>query len=929
MEFRLLGPIEAYRAGKPVPLGGPRQRALLAALLLRANSVATSDYLTSAIWENPPVAPVANIRTYVAQLRRRFGVSEVSEIRLATSPGGYVLSVPSAKLDLLIFYDLAGRGRDALQQRDFEVAVEHLGSALGLWRGEPLTGESLTTVVAARVASLTDLRLTVVEQYANACIELGQPQVVVDDLRQLVGEHPLREELWAQLMLALYRCNRQGEALDAFAKVRHHLVEDLGIEPSQRLRQLQSEILSGIIVPALAPQTTEPDEIVASRQLPMDITEFTGREAELRRLHTLIDRTTPDAPTAVVISAIEGMAGVGKTRLAIRVAHQLVSQGRYDQVQLWTDLRGFDTDHSPTDPASVLEGFLRSLGVPGQQIPQGVERRAALYRDRLAGKQALILLDNAAREEQIRPLLPGSPGSLVLITSRRRLSSLDGADVLPLGVLPHADAIAMLVRISNDDRIAAEPEAATRVADLCGGLPIALSLAARLLQARPTWTVGDLAERLARDLDGPGSNSPQMHGLHALFDLSYRAIPAEQQRMFRLLGLHVSNDFTAESAAALSGTTPQQAEVILEALLDEHLLQQVVAGRYQFHDLIRPYARHQAHTEESPAQREEAVHQLLTWYLHAAESVRQVLDPQRVRIIALPPVPPRSMVPTVHDYESALAWFETERANLVAAVEAAIEHRLFTVGWQLPWVLLSFFYRRSYWDDWIHTYHSALDASRSLGDARAQGIIWRGLGVAYSDRREFATAIDCHGRAQVLLEQTDDRHGQAWNLNNLGVVYVSLEQLPEAAACFQQALPMFRDTDDLQGVGICLNNLSDIDRQLGRFSEAFAHLNEALTVQREMNDVAAMQFTLNSLGDVHRDNGQYDDAVRHYQEALAISQRLGDRRTVARTLANLALAYDATNRTSAAVDHWQRALTIFDALNDTQAEEIRIRLAGR
>ncbi|MEU0533573.1 AfsR/SARP family transcriptional regulator [Amycolatopsis tolypomycina] len=911
MEFRLLGPLEVEHEGETPAVGGRRQRSVLAALLLRANSVAGIGYLAEAVWEKPPVAPESNIRTYVAGLRRMFGA--IGEDRLATRSGGYLLTVHRGELDLEVFEEQAGLGNQAWQRGDFAAAAGHFERAAGLWRGRPLAGLSPGPVLRAEIARLEDVRLTAAERHAHARIELGRPETAVGDLRVLLAEHPLREQLWVTLMLALQHAGRQVEALDAFSLARQHLVTELGVEPGARLRQVHQDILAGESAPPAQAETG------AWRQLPMDIGEFVGREAELRTLHALAE---PDSPTAVVISAIHGMAGVGKTRLAVHVAHQLVSTGRFDEIQLWADLRGFDAERPPVASTAVLENFLRLLGVAGQHIPQELESRAALYRSRLAGRRALVLLDNAATEDQVRHLLPGGPSSLVLITSRRSLSGLAGARELPVDVLPQQEAVALLARVVGDDRVAAEPRAAARVAELCGGLPIAVSLAARRLRMRPTWTVEDLATRLQgtdRRLD---QLAPGTHELDALFTMSYRALPPAHQRMFRLLGLHPGSDFTAGPAAALAATTPEEAELQLETLLDEHLLEQTTAGRYRFHDLVRTFARARARNHET----RRALHRLLTWYLHAAESARGVFDPRRVRIVPLHPLPAECIVPRFVGHEEALAWYESERTTLRAVVETAAEAGLPEVSWQLAWVMLSFYYRRSHWDDWIATFRVALAATRSLGERRGEGIIWRGLGVAYSDLRQFATAIECHHRAQALLAEAGDRHGQAWNLNNLGVAYVDLGRLAKAAGCFHRALALFRETGDRQGEGLSLNNLGDTYRRLDEPARAAGRLEQALTVQRENDDRTGLQFTLGTLGDIHHDAGRHDQARRRYEEALAISRELGDQRTTARMLANLAQALDAQGHHGQARARRQEAVAILDELGDPHADVVRERL---
>nr|QEO73668.1 transcriptional regulator, SARP family [uncultured bacterium] len=388
MEFLLLGSLAVRRAGTSLELGGPRQRAVLTMLLLHANEAVSVGRLAEAVWDSPPVAPESNLRTYVAGLRKVLGD------RLVTRPGhGYQLVVEPGELDLDAFDQLVRQGEDAAADNDTEAAAEFFAQALAKWHGTPTAELSGGPLLRAEFTRLWERRLTAVERYAKAALELGRFDDVIDRLRRELAQYPLREELWALLMLALDRSGRRDEALESYAVARKQMIEQVGAEPSARLRQLRQVILESR-VPSPAP-------LNAHRQLPMDIAEFTGRESELRKL------CEPGPQTTVVISAIEGMAGVGKTKLAVRAAHRLVQ--RYPDVQLWADLHGFDANELPADPAAVLESFLRLLGVPGGQIPESLEARAAMYRDRLAGQRALVLLDNAAGEDQVRPLLPGAP----------------------------------------------------------------------------------------------------------------------------------------------------------------------------------------------------------------------------------------------------------------------------------------------------------------------------------------------------------------------------------------------------------------------------------------------------------------------------------------------------------------------------------------
>jgi DNA-binding SARP family transcriptional activator len=601
VKFRVLGPLEVAGDDQPIRLGGPRQRAVLAALLLRANEIADVRYLVSTAWARPPVAPEANVRTYIARLRRELGPAAGE--RLATGDGGYRLAVEAGELDLAEFVTAAEESEQAQRRGELATAAEHLGRALRLWRGRLLSGQTLSPVLAAEASRLDDLRLSVAARYARVRVELGEPDAAAGDLRGLLAEHPLREELWAQLIHALHRAGRRAEALDAFTRARAALVEELGVEPGPALQRAQQELLTEpAIVPAL-------DCVASPKQLPRDIAEFTGRHAELRRLRSLADGFITG--TAMPVCVIQGMAGVGKTRLAVRAAHELVRSGRFDELQLWADLRGFHRRQPPADPGVVLEQFLRALGIPKALMPSDLEARAALYRDRLAGRRALVVLDNAVAEEQVRPLLPGSPGCCVLITSRRHLSRLDGSDRLPLDLLSQRESTSLLATICDDARVAAEPRAADRLVELCGRLPFAIATVARRLRNHPLWTLGDMVNQLSGARPLLTRLSGGRDDLTGVFEPSYRALSPAQQRVFRLLGLHPGADLTVESAAALSLTRLPEVEAHLEALHDAHLVRQVGGDRYRFHTLVREYARHRAYTDETPESRREALRRAL------------------------------------------------------------------------------------------------------------------------------------------------------------------------------------------------------------------------------------------------------------------------------------------------------------------------------
>jgi len=894
VEFLLLGSLTARRAGTPLELGGPRQRAVLTMLLLHANQAVSVAQLTEAVWDSPPVSPESNLRTYVAGLRKVLGE------RLITRPGhGYQLVVEPGELDLDEFDSLVRQGEEALEEGDVEAAVELFARALAKWQGVPTAELSAGPLLRAEFTRLQERRLTAVERYARAALELGRFDDVIDRLRQETAQHPLREELWAQLMLALDRSGRRGEALEAYATARKHVVEQVGVEPGARLRQLQQVILES--------RVPSPAALNAHRQLPMDIAEFTGREAELRKL------CEPGPQTTVVISAIEGMAGVGKTKLAVRAAHRLVQ--RYPDVQLWADLHGFDADELPADPAAVLESFLRLLGVPGGQIPESLEARAALYRDRLAGKRALVLLDNAAGEDQVRPLLPGSASCLVLITSRRTLLRLDGVKSLSLDVFTPGEAVALLARIAGSDRIDADREAAHRVAELCGHLPIAVALAAKRLARRPQWTVRDLVVQLERG-GGPGARG--------VFDLSYQALPDNQRRLFRLLGLHPGEDVTAESAAALAGLTAYETEDLLETLLDEHLLQQHTPGRYRLHDLLRAYAVEQVMATEPPPARDLARRRVLDWYLHTSwHNVRQ-LNPQRKLEIgtADPAVHPR----TFADRDAALLWCDTERANLVAAVRDAAEHDLPEHCWSLAQCLWDFFNLRKHWADWIDTHGIALAAARSVGDRSAEGRMLITLGIGLREIRRHEESVECYRQALAIFRATGDKARLEPTLNNLGIAYMAQGRVDEALSCYEQSAEIARELGNLHSEAVTLNNIGLMHADAGRYDAALATYLRALEIREEIKDPYSEAILLNNIGEVYRGLADFPQAVSYVERALETFRAIGDLYGQAEALDNLGLALDGLGDRRGAEKCWLESATLFEELGEPRADEVRGRL---
>src|SRR5215467_4960590 len=608
LAFHVLGPLQVTRAGAPVTLGGPRERVLLAALLVEHGRVVSVDGLAQALWgDHPPATARHQVAIGVSRLRKALAAAGAGRDVIATCAPGYL--VAGGWLDARCFEERARQARDALAAGDREEAARLLRAALSLWRGPALNGidRPFAEIEAAR---LEERRLMVTEEHVGLELDLGRHEELVGELFALVRAHPLRERLRGLLMLALHRAGRRAEALTVYQDGRRQLVETLGVEPGPQLRAMHQALLrdepawDGDRPPRRAGDPAAGGDQAGHippvpAQLPPDVRGFTGRRAELDALDELAAIPQAAANGAgerpLPIGIVAGVAGVGKTGLALHWGHRAMH--RFPDGQLYADLRGYDAHREPLPPGAALDGFLRALGVPGEQIPGGLDERAALFRSALHGRQVLIVLDNARTPEQVRPLLPGSSSCLVLVSSRDRLDDLvacEGARLYALGVLHLGEASDLLGRMAGDRRI--DPATAGRIAVLCDRLPLALRIAAARLAIHPDGAAADLADRLADEQRRLAELSQAHRGVRASFALSYRELPARAATLFRLLGLLDAADFAAWAAAALLDAATREAEDLLDQLVQAGLLE--VAGRdgagqvrYRLHDLMRLYAR--------------------------------------------------------------------------------------------------------------------------------------------------------------------------------------------------------------------------------------------------------------------------------------------------------------------------------------------------
>jgi tetratricopeptide (TPR) repeat protein len=659
---------------------------------------------------------------------------------------------------------------------------------------------------------------------------------------------------------------------------------------------------------------------VTPHQLPADVPRFTGRETELAALDTLLSQNT----ASVVIT---GTAGVGKTALVVNWAHR--TRQRFPDGQLYVDLLGYAPD-SPMATEHALEGFLHALGVPAEAVPARLDAQAGLYRSLLDGRRVLVLLDNAASPDQVRPLLPGSSGCLAVITSRSSLAGLvarNGASRLTLDLLSPTEATSLLRHIAGDVRVDAEPTAAKELIRYCARLPLTLRIAAERAASEVHAPLSDLVANLADErqrLDILTSDDI-ITAVRAVFSWSYRSLPPECARMFRLLGLHPGPDFGAHVAAALANVPLRHVRRLLQSLKDAHLIQANGRDRYQLHDVLRVYAAELANAEEP--HREETVRRLLHWYLRSADAADRLLLPHHP---AMPlDLDDQDITPMPFgSRDEALAWCEQESANLVAAVRCAAQAGEHWIAARFPRALWSYFDLRKPWSDWITTYEIGLASVRHVGNRKVEGWVTSALGAPYADLQRFDKAAEYFTKAAAIRREIGDIRGLAGSLSNLGNAHRHQSRYDESLERLHEALALRTKTADKRGEAVTLNRIGAVYRDLGRFDESLDYLRRSLAIRRHIGDRHGEGYALHSLGATLEQLGQLDDAIDAYQESLAARRAVGDRRGEAENLMCLGKIMLQLENPQAAREMWRQALTIHTALGAPQAAEVTSRLQG-
>ncbi|WP_433498733.1 AfsR/SARP family transcriptional regulator [Sphaerimonospora sp. CA-214678] len=1016
LRFAVLGPVLAWHDGVEIDLGTPLQRSVIAMLLLREGRSVTPGEVIDGVWgEDAPPRALGALRTYVSRLRAVLepGRSPRTPPEVLRSVGGgYALRLDSGRLDLGVFERTCAAADAARRDGRLEKAAGLLRGALGLWSGEPLGG-AVGPYAENQRDRLAERRIGTIEALMTLDLELGRHAEVVHELISLTAEHPLRERLRAQLMLAYYRCGRQAEALTVFAETRRVLVGELGIEPGPELTDLHRRVLAAD--PALArPSTTSaltrdhepvrPEaaggadddgavpvvEMPKPAQLPAAVADFTGRVGAVRRLLTLLgggdgsdppgegvrtgdagQRADGGMPVGgMPIAAMSGIGGVGKTTLAVHVAHLV--EDLFPDGQLYADLRGYGSE--PMQPDTALGAFLRALGIPADVIPEGLAERSALFRSMLADRRMLVLLDNARDAEQVEQLLPGSTGCAAIITSRGKLADLPAARLIDLDVMEPEEALSLFSAVAGPDRVAAEHAAAMDVVAACGFLPLAVRIVAARLAARPSWTVASLVPRLADERRRLDEMKIGNLAVSATFSLGYGQLEARQARAFRLLSLSTGSDLSLPAASAVLDLGPAEAEDLLESLVDASLLEAPAPCRYRFHDLLKLFARRRCEDTDEPAERALAMRRLLGFYLASARSAhRLAYEGSAIADNLADGCVTDIMTGHRHSFTStdeSVAWLSVEAENMFAAiaqaaaspldegrhddllpaanlllameplVESGTNQREFEqragavlaaasrsgdrrAELRCRYVLGRVLFGANRLAEAERHFLSARALALETGDRIVLGETCNALAVVAGRQRRHTEALEWFDRATEVYRETGNPAGQALALSYSARDHLGLGNVDAAIAVSERGLAMFTEIGSGAGLARARYHLGIVLSTVGRLNEAVVHHAECLDFFRAGKQRVWEQRVCYRLAATFISAGRFTEAARHAEQALTVSREITHPYGEAQSLAALGKALHGMGETRRGRESLTRALDIFTRLGSPEADDIR------
>ncbi|MDG5801353.1 BTAD domain-containing putative transcriptional regulator [Streptomyces ossamyceticus] len=901
LRVSVLGPLALHLDGSPVEVPSVLQRSLLGLLAMQPGVVVGTDEIVDVLWgEQPPRTCRQLVQTYVRHLRDLIDPDrpgpDAGRVLRATK-GGYRADLSAEESDVATFDELLGLARSVEAGGDRAAALEAYGRALRCWRGPVLAdgGERIREHPTA--VAIGGRQVTAAVARADLALALGSAEEVVADLRELSAREPLHEELAGRLMLALASSGQQAAALDVFTRISSRLDADLGLQPSAALRAAHLRVLRADLppkppalpaLPALSalpapvsPHAADRPEPVPA-QLPGLTLGFTGRADQLRQLDSLLpDPATGDGPhqTGTVLAAITGTGGVGKTALAVHWAHRV--RDRFPDGELFVDLRGHSAQ-APVRPVEALARFLLALGVAAERIPGTPEAAADLYRTLSTGRRMLVVLDNAVDPEQVRPLLPGGLGCVVLVTSRDRLAGLtarDGARRIGVDVLAPEESRLLLRRMLGESRVDADPQAAADLAHACGHLPLALRISAANVDHTPWRTLRDQADELREGdrLTALSVTGDQTTAVRTAFGLSYQALDAPVRRMFRLLALLPGPETGLRAAAVVTGTTIEDAARLVERLTAAHLLREHRPGRYRFHDLVALYAAERLRLEETDTSRRAASDALYDWLLAAVDRCASLLYPGMKQRLPGDEDAARSDAapPEITDAAAAMRWLDAELPNLAAAVhQAAAEGR--QTAWLLANALRGYAWIRKHAVDWTALGQAALDSARAAGEPLAEAAMHHLLGHAHVRQSHVDTAITHFEQLLALAEAADWREGAAIAHTNLSMVSRLSGRLRRSAEHLERAMELDQQGGLSDGHPVVLGNLAHVLRDLGRLSESLDCLVRAERLPAALDNQHNRIRRLADLGRIRHLLGDTKDAARHLRAALTTARECGD-----------------------------------------------------
>ncbi|QRX91346.1 AfsR/SARP family transcriptional regulator [Streptomyces noursei] len=986
MEIQVLGPVGLVAQSRRFGLGSDKERLILASLALEAGRPVSLDTLIDRLWEgDAPANDRKNVHVYVSRIRkalREYGAGPDSP-HISRHAHTYALRVNAGSIDWHRFQHLTSQARSTADRGDTKAAVDLLHQADDLWRGDALAG--LPGLWPERTRrKLAQRRLGVTSSRIALELRLHRFADVVGDLADLVDQHPDDETLIGHLMVAYYGCGRHADALRAYQVALRRLRAELGTEPGEELAHIHQRILRRAPVQDLLPGSAEsagstgstgptgptgplasaasagataatwsvaapsgaapPVTMPAPHNLPRQ-SALVGRQAELRRLSQTVEAVA-DHGSVVTLESISGMAGIGKTALAINAARHMGD--RFPDGQLYLDLRAHARVQEPLEAGQALAMLLRLLGVPADAIPADIEERTALWRTILARRRVILVLDDAASPSQVIPLLPSDSRSLAIVTSRWHLAGLPGAHSLALDVLPPQDAIALFLQFAGEHR-SQDIREVEQIVHLCGYLPLAIELVANRFSAHPSWTLATLRERLARGSGRLGEIRDGFREIGRAFEISYQTLTPGQRSAFRLLGLHLGSEFGPHAAAALLNRSLEATERLLEALLQCHLLQEPAPHRYRFHDLLGEYARALVNSKDDDAERCNALDRLTDFYLCTASRADALIYPQRLRLIhELAPGP--WPLPPFRDVDDARSWLSLERANLLTTEHYNRVHSSPGRAAQLCHILAGFLDAECHWThaDRLHGHavshwqrtddrralclalldlggahaqtghypqaeeacHRALELARALGDPDAESEALRALGVLDWNRGKYRTALDFYLQALAVQNASGNAGNRAKYVNNIAIVLLHLGEYQKAQERFLEAIDESQRAGDTRTVGKTKNNLGDLHVRMGNIPFARRCIEEALDIAKKIrnpHDEAIARF---NLADITALAGNAKEASKLYRDCLLDFQRLGDRKNEANGLIGLGAAQHSLGRFPEAIEYHTRALDL-------------------